>query len=133
MIRILLVDYERDCVTALAQRLTFAFRDRHVVADKATVASDALLLARQYAYAVLIVQLPMPGTVGRTLIQQLRSLRPDAHLIVTRCCDANGSRDEDDGATTRGIVASLLKPLDFTALRNIIESLLPVRPSIAAT
>src|SRR5919109_5234558 len=87
MVRILLIDSDPDCLTALAQRLSFAFRHLSLDVDKADSACSALLLARERPYDLMIVDEAMREAVRGTLLEQLRALHPDAPVILTSGCE----------------------------------------------
>ncbi|HZS12495.1 MAG TPA: response regulator [Nitrospirales bacterium] len=122
MVRILLIDNDADCLTALAQRLSFAFRHLSLDVDKAESACSALLLARERQYDLMIVDEAMRGTVRGTLLDQLRVLHPDVPLILTSGCEIE---DYEILAEHLNILAHIPKPIDFPALCGWIETSLP--------
>ena len=77
---LLLVDDDRDCLTALSNRLRFAFRDQRVEVDVADSAATGLILAHTGHYDVLIVDVLMPSINGLKFVEQLRRTQPHVPL-----------------------------------------------------
>ena len=121
MPHVLLIDDDKDCLTALANRLRFAFRGQNVEVDVADSAITGLMLCHASYYDVLIVDVLMPGTTGLKFVEQLRRTKPDVPVImisggdVTRC---------EEQAAVLGLVAVLPKPLDFAKLLRTIQEVL---------
>ena len=75
--RVLLVDDERKFVSVLAKRL----RMRGYDADYAFTGEDALSLARDTIYDVMVLDVKMPGIGGLELKAKLEELNPDSRCI----------------------------------------------------
>jgi DNA-binding response OmpR family regulator len=68
---VLLIDDDKDCLTALANRLRFAFRGQDVEVDVADSAATGLILSHATPYHTLIVDVLMPGMNGVKFVEQL--------------------------------------------------------------
>lgn len=79
---ILLIDDDKDCLTALGDRLRFAFRGQTVEVDVADSASQGLMLCHASYYNVLIIDVLMPGTTGLKFVEQLRRTKPNVPVIM---------------------------------------------------
>ncbi|HKO19026.1 MAG TPA: response regulator, partial [Acidobacteriaceae bacterium] len=121
MPHVLLIDDDKDCLTALANRLRFAFRGQNVEVDVADSAITGLMLCHASSYDVLIVDVLMPGTTGLKFVEQLRRTKPDVPLIMISGGDV--ARCEEQ-AGVLGVVAVLPKPLDFATLLRTIHEVL---------
>lgn len=75
--RALLVDDERDLVSALVERLGF----RGIEADYATNGEDALKLAAQNDYDVAVLDVKMPKLGGLELARMLTEKRPELKVV----------------------------------------------------
>src|SRR5687768_18598009 len=92
--RLLLVDGDRECLTALSNRLRFALRDQRVELDVAESAATGLILAHSAHYDALIVDLIMPGVTPFKFIEQLAHIQPEAPIIVMSGFDVERCEEE---------------------------------------
>ena len=93
MPRILLVDDDPECLLALSNRLRFAFRKHGLKVDTAECAVTGLILAHEYHYDALFVDVVMPGITGLKFVEQLRVAATDARIFT----DGGGVREEWTG------------------------------------
>ena len=122
--RLLLVDDDRQCLTALSNRLRFALRDRRVEVDVAESAATGLILAHAAHFDALIVNLIMPGVPGFKFIEQLAHIQPVAPIIVISDFDVERCEEE---VHRLGLTAFLSKPIDFAQLLKGLIAVLPHR------
>ncbi|WP_447983536.1 response regulator [Nitrospira sp. Nam74] len=118
---LLLVDDDRDCLTALSNRLRFAFRDQRVEVDVADSAATGLILAHTGNYDALIVDVLMPSINGLKFVEQLRRTQPHVPIIMMSGWDLK-SCEEQTGRL--GLMACLPKPIDFSRLGALIHEVL---------
>jgi DNA-binding NtrC family response regulator len=116
--RLLLVDDDPDCLTALSNRLHFAFRDQGVEVDVADSAATGLILAHAAPYDAIIVDVVMPGINGFKFVEQLRRTQPHVPIIGTSGWDVKKCQEEASRLRLRGC---LPKPIDFSALVMLIH------------
>jgi two-component system OmpR family response regulator len=121
MARLLLVDDDRDCLTALSNRLRFALRGQGVDVDVADSAATGLISAHAAHYDVLIVDVLMPGINGFKFVEQLRRTQPHVPIIMVSGWDVKSCEEQ----TARlGLSACLSKPIDFSRLRELLHEVL---------
>jgi DNA-binding NtrC family response regulator len=118
---VLLIDDDKDCLMALANRLRFAFKGQHVEVDVADSAITGLMLCHASSYDVVIVDVLMPGTTGLMFVEQLRRTKPTVPVILISGGDLQRWEEQ---AAPLGVVAVLPKPLDFAKLHRIVHEVL---------
>ncbi len=121
MPRLLLIDDDRDCLTALSNRLRFTFRDRGVEVDIADSAATGLILAHAAPYDAIILDVVMPGINGLKFVEQLRRTQP--HIPIILMSGWNIKSCEEQAARLR-LMACLPKPIDFSQLRTLLHEAL---------
>ncbi len=113
--RILLVDDEKELVSALAERLAF----RGLEADFATTGEQALEMARRTPYDVAVLDVKMPRMGGLELCQTLQQVVAGIHCIFLT---GHGSEQDFQDGVTKGF-AYLIKPVRLeTLLEKIREA-----------
>ena len=121
MPHVLLVDDDKDCLTALANRLRFAFRGQNLDVDVADSAATGLILSHAAHYDAIIVDLLMPGVSGVKFVEQLRHTQRNVPVIMISGSDVTCSEEQ----TARlGVIACLPKPVDFSKLRRLLSEVL---------
>ena len=75
--RVLLVDDERDLVSALAERLAF----RNIEAKYATNGEDAMALSAAEDFDVAVLDVKMPRLGGIELSRKLRETKPGLKVV----------------------------------------------------
>jgi DNA-binding response OmpR family regulator len=118
---ILLIDDDRDCLTALSNRLRFAFREQSLAVDMADSAATGLIASLATHYDALIVDVLMPGTNGFKFVEQLQRTRPDVPIIMISEWDVKSS---EEWADRLGLVACLPKPIEFSMLCALVKEVL---------
>ena len=116
--KVLLVDDEKELVTALSERLSY----RGIEADWSTTGGRALELVEANHYDLAVLDVKMPNISGIELKRRLEKLRPDMKYIFL-----TGHGSEDDFRTGSAEASRyLVKPLDIEALittmREVVES-----------
>ena len=102
MRHILLIDDDKDCLTALGDRLRFVFRGQNVEVDVADSAITGLMLCHASYYDVLIVDLLMPGTTGLKFVEQLRRTKPNVAVTMISGGDVKSCEEQ---AAVLGVIA----------------------------
>jgi CheY-like chemotaxis protein len=119
---ILVVDDEADVEALFRQQFRRDLRAGRFVMEFAQSAPAALQRISDAAGASLILILSdinMPGMNGLELLPKARIMRPDVPVImITAYGDAETKRRAFEG----GAEALLTKPIDFTMLRNEIDT-----------
>ncbi len=126
MPHILLIDDDRDCLTALSNRLRFAFRKQSLVVDIADSAVSGLIASHATHYDTLIVDVLMPGTNGLKFVEQLRRTQPDVPVIMMSGWDVKSCEEQADRL---GLVACLPKPIEFSQLCTLVNDVLDKKHS----
>jgi len=121
MPHVLIVDDDRECLTALSNRLRFAFRNHAVKVDSADCATTGLILAYQRRYDALVVDVCMPRINGIKFVEQLRRTQPSVPIIMMSGGDITACQDQP---ARLGLMACLVKPLEFGTLLNLLAELL---------
>ena len=116
--RALVVDDAPDIVEMLAMFL----RNRGYEVSTAPSAPAALDAARDRQFDVIVSDIGMPGMNGYELAEALRAL-PDYSGALMIAVTGFGMYDNRERALQSGFDAFLTKPLNPTALIEIIESL----------
>jgi len=110
--KVLLVDDEKRFVTVLAKRL----RLRGVDADFAFTGDEALAMAADTRYDVIVLDVKMPGMGGIQLKARLDASNPDAQFIFVT---GHGSLEDFSVGSTQAS-AYLAKPV---AIDQLIETI----------
>ena len=109
---ILVVEDDPDALQALAALLGLLGWQAITARDAAT----ALVKARDYQPAILLLDINLPDMNGYVLATQVRSILPDARIIV-----ASGEELDKVRAQEAGIDDSILKPVSLDQLQNILQ------------
>ena len=75
--RVLLVDDEKELVSALAERLSL----RGIEADWVSNADEAIKIVQEKSYDVAVLDIRMPGVSGLDLKKQLEQIHPGMKFI----------------------------------------------------
>lgn len=113
-IRILIVDDEEELASTLAERLVL----RGFQVDVATSGSDALRVASQRDFDVLIADVKMPGIDGLDLMAALKREAPELPVILFT---GHGSVAEAERGKRAGAFEYVMKPVDIDALVEKIK------------
>jgi DNA-binding NtrC family response regulator len=121
-ILVLVVDDEPDVEELFRQQFRRDLRAQRFVMDFAISAADALARIASTIEQTLILILSdinMPGMTGLEMLPKVRELRPQVPVImITAYGDAETKRKAMEG----GASGLLTKPIDFTLLREEIDT-----------
>ena len=121
-ILVLVVDDEPDVEALFRQQFRRDLRAQRFVMDFANSAGDALARIKETIEQSLILILSdinMPGMSGLEMLPRVRAERPDVPVImITAYGDAETRRKAIEG----GASGLLTKPIDFTVLREEIDT-----------
>jgi two-component system, NtrC family, nitrogen regulation response regulator GlnG len=120
--RVLIVDDEESIVWGLKRGLE---RLGYTI-DSAVSAEVGLLRARKHSYAVILLDVRLPGMDGITAMEQLRALQPDAPIIIMT---AFGSLSVAVKAVEHGAFDYLTKPFELEEVTTALNRacLVPTR------
>jgi CheY-like chemotaxis protein len=121
-IYILVVDDEPDVETLFRQQFRRDLRAGRFNMEFAASAPEAMEKAATIADPSLILILSdinMPGMSGLEMLPKVRAARPSVPVIMIT---AYGDADTRRAALERGAEALLTKPIDFTQLRQEIDT-----------
>jgi CheY-like chemotaxis protein len=119
---ILVVDDEADVEALFRQQFRRDLRAGRFTIKFAMSALAALQCISEAGDTSLILTLSdinMPGMSGLELLPKAKALRPDVPVIMIT---AYGDADTKRKALEHGAEALLTKPIDFTLLRNEIDT-----------
>src|SRR5437016_806685 len=119
---ILVVDDEPDVETLFRQQFRRDIRAGRFTMEFAGSAPEALTKAAAIAEPSLILILSdinMPGMSGLEMLPKVRATRPNVPVIMIT---AYGDAETKRTALEKGAEALLTKPLDFTQLRQEIDT-----------
>lgn len=119
---ILVVDDEPDVEALFRQQFRRDLRDSRFAIEFAQSAPAALQKIGNAADASLVLILSdinMPGMSGLDLLPKAKAARPDVPVIMIT---AYGDAETKRRALENGAEGLLTKPIDFSALRNEIDS-----------
>jgi DNA-binding response OmpR family regulator len=115
--RVLLVDDEEEFIKTLASRLEV----RGLKVTGATRGEEAVDLAANQQFDIIVLDLAMPGMDGLETLQKIREKDPDAEIIML---SGHGSIKSGIEAIKLGAEDFLEKPVD---LRELIEKIAEAR------
>ena len=113
--KILIVDDEKDFITALAKRL----RAHGWEAETATGGKEALLKVADEDFIAIVLDLKMPGLNGIETLKRLKKVNPDLQIILLT---GHGSIRDGVDAMKHGALDFLEKPADFSELIEKIDA-----------
>jgi CheY-like chemotaxis protein len=119
---VLVVDDEPDVEELFRQKFRRDLREQRFVMDFAISAKDALARIANIIEQPLILILSdinMPGMTGLEMPPKVRELRPDVPVIMIT---AYGDPETKRKAIEGGAEGLLTKPIDFTLLREEIDT-----------
>ena len=119
---VLVVDDEPDVEALFRQQFRRDLRAQRFIMDFAVSAPDALTRIAGLIEQTLILILSdinMPGMTGLEMLPKVREMRPDVPIImITAYGDGETKRKAIEGGAT----GLLTKPIDFTLLREEIDT-----------
>jgi CheY-like chemotaxis protein len=119
---VLVVDDEPDVEALFRQQFRRDLRAQRLVMDFAASAADALTrIARPIEQTLILIlsDINMPGMTDLEMLPKVREMRPDVPVImITPYGDPETKRKAMEGGAT----GLLTKPIDFTLLRQEIDT-----------
>lgn len=119
---ILVVDDEPDVEPLFRQQFRRELRSGRILMEFAPSAPAALERAvqlRDPSLVLILSDINMPGMSGLDMLPSMRTERPDVPIIMIT---AYGDPETRRRAIERGAEGLMTKPIDFSALRQEIES-----------
>jgi CheY-like chemotaxis protein len=119
---VLVVDDEPDVVVLFRQQFRRDLRAGRFVMDFAVSAADALSrIAAPIEQTLILIlsDINMPGMTGLEMLPKVRELRPEVPIIMIT---AYGDPETRRKAMEGGAIGLLTKPIDFTLLREEIDT-----------
>jgi DNA-binding NtrC family response regulator len=119
---VLVVDDEPDVEALFRQQFRRDLRAQRFVMDFAISAADALALIAstiEQSLILILSDINMPGMTGLEMLPRVKEMRPDVPVIMIT---AYGDPDTKRKAMENGASGLLTKPIDFTLLREEIDT-----------
>jgi len=119
---VLVVDDEPDVEPLFRQQFRHDLRAQRFVMDFANSAATALArIAATIEQSLILIlsDINMPGMTGLEMLPKVREIRPDVPVIMIT---AYGDPETKRKAIESGATGLLTKPIDFTMLREEIDS-----------
>ena len=121
-ILVLVVDDEPDVETLFRQQFRRDLRAGRFTmefAQSAPAALECISGASAASLILILSDINMPGMSGLELLPKAKAMRPDVPIIMIT---AYGDADTKRKALENGAEALLTKPIDFTLLREEIDT-----------
>jgi CheY-like chemotaxis protein len=121
-ILVLVVDDEPDVEALFRQQFRRDLRAQRFMMDFANSAADALAriaATLEQSLILILSDINMPGMTGLELLPRVKEMRPDVPVIMIT---AYGDTDTRRKAIENGASGLLTKPIDFTLLREEIDT-----------
>ena len=121
-ILVLVVDDEPDVEALFRQQFRRDLRAQRFVMDFASSAPDALArIAATIEQSLILIlsDINMPGMTGLEMLPKVKEIRPDVPVIMIT---AYGDAETKRKAIASGATGLLTKPIDFTLLREEIDT-----------
>ena len=119
---VLVVDDEPDVEALFRQQFRRDLRAQRFVMDFASSAADALSrIASTIEQSLILIlsDINMPGMTGLEMLPKVKEIRPEVPVIMIT---AYGDADTKRKALENGASGLLTKPIDFTLLREEIDT-----------
>src|SRR5438874_13688481 len=121
-ILVLVVDDEPDVEALFRQQFRRDLREQRFTMDFANSAADALALINspiEQSLILILSDINMPGMTGLEMLPKVKQIRPDVPVIMIT---AYGDPETRRKAIEGGATGLLTKPIDFTLLREEIDT-----------
>ncbi len=119
---VLVVDDEPDVEALFRQQFRRDLRSQRFMMDFANSAPDALKrigATIEQSLILILSDINMPGMTGLEMLPKVKEMRPEVPVIMIT---AYGDPDTRRKALENGASGLLTKPIDFTLLREEIDS-----------
>lgn len=124
--RILIIE---DCLKTAAY-LAKGFKQHGFIAEEAHHGHEGLFLAQENPYALIILDVMLPGVDGVSVLKALRSKKIETPVIVLT---AKGELEDRLQGLDQGADDYLVKPFSFSELLARVRSVLRRQPRIEPT
>jgi DNA-binding NtrC family response regulator len=115
--KILIVDDEKNIRLTISQSLT----DMDVETDTAVNGEEALSKLKDTDFALVLLDLRMPGMDGMEVLEKLRKDRPDIRVVIIT---AHGTIDSAVDAMKLGAVDFIQKPFTPKEIRHLVSKII---------
>jgi DNA-binding NtrC family response regulator len=119
---VLVVDDEPDVEALFRQQFRRDLRAERFAMEFAISATDALLQIAgpiEQTLILILSDINMPGMTGLEMLPKVREMRPEVPIIMIT---AYGDPETKRKAIEGGAIGLLTKPIDFTLLREEIDT-----------
>jgi CheY-like chemotaxis protein len=119
---VLVVDDEPDVEALFRQQFRRDLRAQRFIMEFAISAKDALTRiadTREQLLILILSDINMPGMTGLEMLPKVKQIRPDVPVIMIT---AYGDPETRRKALAEGASGLLTKPIDFSALREEIDT-----------
>ena len=119
---VLVVDDEPDVEALFRQQFRRDLRAQRFVMDFASSAADALARIAatiEQSLVLILSDINMPGMTGLEMLPKVKEIRPNVPIIMIT---AYGDPETRRKAMASGATGLLTKPIDFTLLREEIDT-----------
>ncbi len=119
---VLVVDDEPDVEALFRQQFRRDLRSQRFMMDFANSAADALkriTATIEQSLILILSDINMPGMTGLEMLPKVKEIRPEVPVIMIT---AYGDPDTKRRAMENGASGLLTKPIDFSLLREEIDS-----------
>jgi CheY-like chemotaxis protein len=119
---VLVVDDEPDVEALFRQQFRRDLRAQRFVMDFANSAAEALTrITSSIGQSLILIlsDINMPGMTGLEMLPRVKEIRPEVPVIMI---SAYGDADTKRKALESGATGLLTKPIDFSLLREEIDS-----------
>jgi DNA-binding NtrC family response regulator len=119
---VLVVDDEPDVEALFRQQFRRDLRAQRFVMDFASSAADALARIAatiEQSLVLILSDINMPGMTGLEMLPKVKEMRPNVPIIMIT---AYGDLETKRKAMASGATGLLTKPIDFTLLREEIDT-----------
>jgi CheY-like chemotaxis protein len=119
---VLVVDDEPDVEALFRQQFRRDLRAQRFVMEFAMSAADALARVAgtiEQALILILSDINMPGMTGLEMLPRVKEIRPEVPVIMIT---AYGDAETRRKAIESGATGLLTKPIDFTVLREEIDT-----------
>jgi len=115
-VNILLIDDDATCLKTLA----YILKVNKQAYRTFTVPEQAVESYEQEDYDAVVTDMKMPGLNGIQVLQRIRSLNPEAKVIIMT---ANWDAESAIAAVNYGACALLVKPLKLDSLMSVLKKI----------
>jgi CheY-like chemotaxis protein len=119
---VLVVDDEPDVEALFRQQFRRDLRAERFIMDFANSAPEALARVgdtREHSLILILSDINMPGMTGLEMLPKVKAIRPEVPVIMIT---AYGDADTRRKALESGATGLLTKPIDFSLLREEIDT-----------